>query len=117
RRRDAAAHVVRAAAQPDGAQRGENDVVYEHEIATLSAVPVDHRFLSARETLEEDRDDAAFEPGLLTRAVDVCEAERDVRGSMDAIPAREVLLAALLRDAVRRERLERRPSSAGTGHS
>ena len=46
-------------------------------------------------------------PASWRGAEDVREAERDVARAVDPVPAGEVLLAALLRDAVRRERQER----------
>ena len=73
------------------------------------------RLVAARHALEEDRDDAALEARVLARAVDVREAERDVRRAVDPVPAGEVLLAALLGDPVRRQRQERRLLVGGPG--
>ena len=113
----AGADVVRAAGLPDGREQRVDDVVDVDEVAALGAVAEDHRLLAAREPLEEDRDDAALEPRVLPRPVDVREAQRHVRGAVDAVPAGEVLLAALLRDAVGRERQERRVLARRLGHS
>ena len=93
----------RPAARPRP-RAARDDVADVDEVAALAAVAEDRRLLAARHPLEEDRDDAALEPGVLPRPVDVREAQRDVRGAVDAVPAGEVLLAALLRDPVRRER-------------
>jgi hypothetical protein len=74
----------------------------------LLAVAEDHRVFAARHSLEEDRDDAALEPCVLALPVDVGEAERHMTRAVDAVPACEVLLAALLRDPVGRQGQERR---------
>src|SRR5437764_777298 len=47
------------------------------------------------------------EAGGLPRPVDVGEPQRHVRRTVDAVPAGEVLLPALLRDPVWRQRQER----------
>ena len=77
-----------AAVLPDRREQRGNDVADVDEVAAVLSVAVDHRLLAARQPLEEDRDDAAFEPGVLPRAVDVREAECDVRRAVDAVPAR-----------------------------
>ena len=101
------ADVERAAGAADGREQCVDDVADVDEVAHLAAVAEDDRLVAARHPLEEDRDDPALEPGVLARAEDVGEAERDVARAVDAVPAGEVLLAALLRDAVRGERQER----------
>ena len=115
RRVEAGADVVRAAAVTDRCEQRGDDVADVDEVAAVHAVAVDDRLVAARHALEEDRDDAALEAGVLARAVDVREAERDVRAAVDAIPAGEVLLAALLGDAVGRQRQERRLLVGGRG--
>ena len=104
----AGADVVGPAACSDRGERGVDDVVDVDEVAALTAVAEDDGLLAAGEALEEDRDDASFEARVLPGPVDVREPQRDVGGAVDAVPAREVLLAALLGDPVGRERQERR---------
>ena len=96
-------------------QRGD-DVADEDEVAALLPVAVDRRLLAARQALEEDRDDAALRarsPGAGRRRSRTA-ATTCVR-AVDAVPAGEVLLAALLRDPVGRERQERRVLGRGLG--
>ena len=63
-------------AAADGREQRADDVVDVDEVACLRSVAEDHRVLAARDALEEDRDHAALEPGVLARAVDVREPER-----------------------------------------
>ena len=95
--------------RPTVGEQRVDDVADVDEVAALVAVAEDHRLLAARHALEEDRDDAALEPGVLPRPVDVREAQRR-RASVPWIRFQpgEVLLAALLGDPVRRQRQERR---------
>ena len=102
-------------ARPTAASSELDDVVDVDEVARLRAVAEDHGRVASRQPLEEDRDDAALEPGVLPRPVDVRESEGDVVRAVDAVPAGQVLLAALLRDAVRREGQERRLLRGGLG--
>ncbi len=91
----------------DGGEQRGNDVADVDEVARLTAVAVDRRRLALRHPLEEDRHDAALEPGVLPRPVHVGKTQCDMTRAVNAVPAGEIVLAALLRDAVGRERLER----------
>src|SRR5947207_1746637 len=108
RRLDARADVVDAAGVLDRRQHAADDVADVDEIARLPAVAVDRRRLARRHPLEEDRDHTALERGLLPRAVDVRESQRDVVRAEEPVPTADVFLAGELRDPVRRDRLPRR---------
>src|SRR5262249_56634146 len=86
---------------------GDADVDALREGARVPAVAEDQRRLTGRRALEEDRDDTSLQAGVLARPVHVCEPQRDVRARVDAVPAGEILLAALLGDPIRRERQKR----------
>src|SRR5947209_18420125 len=62
---------------------------------------------------EEDGDPAALEVRRLSGPVDVGEAQRDVAGPVETVPAGEVLLGGELRDAVGRHGTSRRVLARG----
>ena len=114
RRLDPGADVVDTACVAGRGQHAANDVADVDEVARLLAVSEDRRLLAGSEPFEEDRDHAALEARFLPRPEDVREAERDVAGAEEPVPAGDVLLARQLRDPVRRDRaarciLRRRP--------
>src|SRR4029079_18248988 len=86
-------------------ERRVDTVADEENAARLPAVAEDRGRRSVGHPLEEDRHDAALEGRLLPRPEDVAEAQCDVARAVDPVPAGEVLLAAELRDPVRRHRL------------
>src|SRR6185312_15002806 len=92
RRLHAGADVERPAGLADRREQRRDDVVHEDEVARLEPVAEDHRRLPLREALEEDRDDAALEAGVLPWPVDVREPQHGVPRRVDAIPAEQVLL-------------------------
>src|SRR5581483_5753601 len=85
-------------------QHRGGDVGDVHVVTRLRALAVDRRRAVAVQEPHEDRDDARLSVRLLARAVDVAEAQGDVRRAIQTVPRREVLLAGELRRPVRRER-------------
>ncbi len=100
----AGADVEGATIAPGGGEQRVDDVPDVDEVPRLATVAVDHRLVPARHPFEEDRHDAALEPRILARPVDVRKAEDDVPRAVDSVPAGQILLGAELRDPVRRHR-------------
>src|SRR2546425_5619903 len=71
-------------------------------VPRLLAVAVDDALDSGEEPGAEDRDDAGLARGILARAIDVREPERQRRRPRESRPALEVALTGELRHAVRR---------------
>src|SRR5690606_15116966 len=76
-------------------------------IPGLEPITVDERLLACEQALREDRHDARLTVGVLTWAINVGETKSDVRNPV-LLPVKvEVFFARKLRDAVRRNGLER----------
>ena len=81
------ADVERAAVVTGCGEQGADHIADVDEVAYLQPVAEDQRLLAARHPLEEDRDDAPLERGVLPRSVDVREAQDDMVAAVDAVPA------------------------------
>ena len=81
-----------------------DDVRDVHVIARLPAVTEDPGRAALVQQSHEDRDNARLAVRLLTRAVHIAQAERDVARAVQTIPRRKVFLPAELRRPVGRER-------------
>ncbi len=106
-RPDVQEHPSPALAGPD---EGVHDVVDEDEVAGLAPVAEDHALLAVEEAAREDGDDTRLTVGVLARAVDVGERERDevepvqgaIRGIVSKAEGRLVAIDPEDRDALRR---------------
>ena len=84
---------------------GTRDVADVNVVARRLAEAVHDDLLAAGQAVREDRDDAGLAVRLLSRPVDVAEAQHDVREPVQPPPGRDVRLAGELRRTVGRERL------------
>ena len=105
RRLAACSDVEHTALVAEGGERRTGDVADIDVVACLHAVAEDPRLLAACQRAEEDRDDASLTVRVLSRAVDVPVAERDVSCPVQPVVGAQVLLGCELRRAIRRERL------------
>ena len=111
------ADVEDVAAAAAGEEERPDDVVDVDEVARDGPVAEDRRRLARREALEEDRDHTALERRRLPRPVHVGEAQHDVAGAEDPVPAVDVDLGRPFRESIGRDRQEGESSRAGLSTS
>ena len=94
-----------AAAPRRGPHEGVDDVVDEHEVPRLLAVPEDRDRLAPQDALGEDGHHAGLPVGILARAVDVGEGQRAELERVQLAVGDQVVDDRLLGHPVRRQRL------------